>query len=174
MKDYFSLPEQEKKALIQRAYDAGYNYEFHYSNCGQCALAALSDVFPDLGIDDKVFKSAFGLGGGCGQSTMGTCGALCGAVMAVSLVLGRERSDMEHPPQAGYDAANEIYQEFVKNFDGPRCCDVQTHLFGRSFTFREEGMGEAYAKAGGHSKCGIAVGTAAAIVAKMIVDGKVK
>lgn len=174
MKDYTALPEEEKKALIRQAYEAGYAYENAYSNCGQCTLAALSDVFPDLGIDDKIFKSAFALGGGFGQSTKGTCGALSGAGMAISLILGRERSNMENVTQNCFDAAYQVYEKFAEKFQGPRCCDVQKTLFGECFEFRKEGQLEGYLNAGGHSKCGTVVGTAASLVAELIVSGGLK
>lgn len=174
MQDYSKLPESEKKALVQKAYDAGFHYEHSYSNCGQCTLAALSDVFPDLGIDDKIFKAAFALGGGFGQSTRGTCGALSGAGIAISLLLGRERSHMDVVTQNCFDAAYEIYEQFIAKFNGPRCCDVQTSLFGQCFEFRKEGQLDGYLAADGHGKCGTVVGTAAALVAQMIVDGKLK
>lgn len=174
MKNYSKLTAEEKRELLQKAYDTGYYYENTYSNCGQCTLAALSDVFPDLGIDDKLFRSAFALGGGFGQSTLGTCGALSGAGMAVSVILGRERSNMEHVTQNCFDVAYKIYEKFVEKFGGCRCCDVQTHLFGECFEFRKEGKLEGYLKAGGHSKCGTVVGTAAALVAEMILSGELK
>lgn len=171
MKNYSALSAEEKEALVKAAYDAGYNYEHKYSNCGQCTLAALSDVFPDLGIDDKIFKSAFALGGGFGQSTKGTCGALSGAGMAISLVLGRERSDMSHVTQDCFDAAYRIYEQFTEKFGGPRCCDVQNALFGQCFEFRKEGQLDGYLAADGHGKCATAVGTAASLVAALIVSG---
>ncbi len=174
MKDYSVLTPEEKQALVQKAYERGYYYENTYSNCGQCTLAALSDVFPDLGIDDKIFKSAFALGGGFGQSTLGTCGALSGAGMAISLILGRERSSMDKVTQNCFDAAHKVYEAFASKFDGCRCCDVQTHLFGECFEFRKEGKLEGYLAAGGHSKCGTVVGTAASLVAQLIVDGELK
>lgn len=173
MKDYTILSEQEKKELVQKAYDRGYYYENSFSNCGQCCLAALSDVFPDLGIDDKIFRAAFALGGGFGQSTMGTCGALSGAGIAISILMGRERSDLEHPTQACFDMAYDVYEKFTAKFGGCRCCDVQESLFGECFKFRE-GQLEGYLNAGGHSKCGTVVGTAASLVAELIVQGKVK
>ena len=172
MQDYSKLPLEEKQALVQKAYDRGFYYESTFSNCGQCTLAALSDVFPDLGIDDKIFKSAFALGGGFGQSTLGTCGALSGAGMAISLLLGRERSDMAHGTQECFDAAYEVYCKFVEKFGGCRCHDVQTCLFGTCYRFREEGQLDGYLASGGHDKCGTVVGTAAALVAQLIVDGK--
>lgn len=174
MKDITMLSAQEKDALIQKAYDRGYYYENAYSNCAQCVLAALSDVFPELGIDDKIFKCAFSLGGGYGQSTLGTCGALSGAGMAISLLLGRERSDMEKVPQECFDLTYKVYEKFTKKYNGPRCCDVQAALFGECFEFRKEGRLDAYLAADGHAKCGTAVGTAASIVAELIVNGELQ
>lgn len=174
MKDYTKLSDTEKQGLVQKAISAAHDYEQKYSNCGQCCLAGLSDAFPDLGIDDKIFKSAFGFGGGYGQATIGTCGALNGAAMAISIITGRERSDMANPPQFCYDLAYKILKEFEAKYGGIRCCDVQKSLFGKCFVFREKGEGDGYAAAGGHDKCATVVGTAAGMVAKLIVNGELK
>lgn len=174
MKDYTLLSPEEKQALIQKAYDRGYFYENSYSNCGQCTLAALNDVFPDLGIDEKIYKAAFALGGGLGQTTRGTCGALSGAAMAVSLLLGREMSHMEAVTQNCFDVAHRIYEKFSAKFEGMRCCEVQTHIFGRYYEFRKEGELEGYLAAGGHSKCGTVVGTAASLVAELLVNSEIR
>lgn len=174
MKDYSILSAQEKDALVQQAYDAGFRYENTYSNCAQCCLAGLSDVFPDMGIDDKLFKSAFALGGGVGQSTLGTCGALSGAAMAISVILGRERSNMTEIPQICFDLAYKVYEQFTAKYGGPRCRDVQLTLFNRCHEFRKPGELDAYLAADGHGRCGTAVGTAAALVARLIVDGELR
>ena len=172
MKDYSILTKEEKEALIQKARDIGYQYENRYGNCSQCMLASLSDVFPDLGIDDRLIKSVYGLGGGFARTTFGTCGALSAAAVAISLRLGRERQKMDEDPEACMFAAGKVYNQFVEKYGGPRCRDVQTKLFGVSHEFLKEGETEKYIEAGGHDKCGKVVGSVAGFVAELIVNGE--
>jgi len=174
MKDYSVLTKEEKDMLVQKAREAGYQYENRYGNCPQCTLAALSDVFPDLGIDDKLFKALYCLGGGVARTTQGTCGALSAAAAAVSLVLGRERQNMEEEPHDCMKVAEKVFDRFVEKYGGPRCCDVQTALFGRNHVFIEDGETEAYFEAGGHNKCGHVVEDTAGWVAELIVSGEVR
>ncbi len=174
MKDYSVLTKEEKDSLVQQAREAGYRYENQFGNCPQCTLAALSDVFPDLGIDDKLFKAMYCLGGGVARTTQGTCGALSGAAAAISLVLGRDRQNMEEEPHACMEVAEKVFDRFVEKYGGPRCCDVQTALFGKNHVFIEEGETEAYFEAGGHTKCGHVVEDAAGWVAELIVRGEIK
>ena len=114
MKDYSVLTKEEKDSLVQQAREAGYRYENQFGNCPQCTLAALSDVFPDLGIDDKLFKAVYCLGGGVARTTQGTCGALSGAAAAISLVLGRDRQNMEEEPHACMEVAEKVFDRFVE------------------------------------------------------------
>ncbi len=171
MNDFRTLTERERQDIIQRTIDTSAMYEKTFGNCAQCCLAGLSDIFPDLGIDNKVFKSAFGFGGGYAVTTKGTCGALNGAAMAISLILGRERNNMEADHKACYDAVFKVYAQFIERFGGIRCCDVQTSLFGQCFDFRIDGESEKYAEAGGHTECSKVVGAAAGYVAELIVSG---
>ena len=57
-------------------------------NCAECVLTAFLKHF-DTGLPEEVVKLATGFGGGMGH-TKNTCGAITGAVMALSSVVGRE------------------------------------------------------------------------------------
>jgi hypothetical protein len=54
--------EAIKQALLDKAYQLGFEYEKTYRGCSQCAIAAIQDTL-DIR-DDSVFKAGTGLAGG--------------------------------------------------------------------------------------------------------------
>ena len=75
--------------------------------------------------------------------TCGTCGALTGAIMGISLGLGR--SDASGTVQQSYTATQRLIQEFEQEFGARDChvllgCDLNTPE-GQT-TFRESRLGE--------------------------------
>ena len=57
-------------------------------NCSECVMTAFLKHF-ETGLPKEVVKLATGFGGGMGH-TKNTCGAITGAVMALSAIVGRE------------------------------------------------------------------------------------
>ena len=57
-------------------------------NCAECVMTAFMNHF-DTGLPKEVVKLSTGFGGGMGH-TKNTCGAITGAVMALSAIVGRE------------------------------------------------------------------------------------
>ena len=57
-------------------------------NCAECVMTAFMNHF-DTGLPKEVLKLSTGFGGGMGH-TKNTCGAITGAVMALSAIVGRE------------------------------------------------------------------------------------
>ncbi|HLY95923.1 MAG TPA: C-GCAxxG-C-C family protein, partial [Sideroxyarcus sp.] len=79
--------------------------------------------------------------------TCGTCGALTGAMMGLSLTLGR--SEASEPVQPSYMATQRLIREFEKEFGARDCnvllgCDLNTPE-GQA-KFRESRLGERCAK----------------------------
>lgn len=79
--------------------------------------------------------------------TCGTCGALTGAIMGLSLGLGR--SDASETVQPSYTATQRLIQEFEQEFGARDChvllgCNLNTPE-GQA-TFRESRLGERCAK----------------------------
>lgn len=170
-KKYADLPENEKKELVERAYQLGYEYEAKCGNCPQCVLATIQEVFG--GIDNAVFKASFGLGAGVGGTSKGNCGALCGAVMAISAFTGREREHFQDgkAPKC-QELSRRIIQKFEEQYGGILCHQVQTKIFGQSYDLTVPEQYKAFIEDGGHvDKCTAVVGNAARWVAEMIVDG---
>ena len=171
MMDYTKLSASEKEALIQKAAESAFHYENTYGSCAQSCLGGLRDAFPELGISEEIFKSSYGLAGGCGCSIKGTCGALSGAAMAISLIAGRDKSHMDDDFTSCYDKIKKVIAKFSEKF-GVTCCEVQTATMGACFDFMTE-VGEAgYNAKNGDENCSKAVSYATQLVAEMIVSGE--
>jgi len=163
--------KNSKQEVIAKAYQLGFEYEKEKHYCSQCVLAALQEVFQIR--DDKVFQAAYGLSGGVGSSTSGSCGALSGAVMAIGYLYGRSRKEFEENVSNKKTAvlAKKVYDRFVTEYGGCLCKEVQTKIFGRSFDFWNEEEVQAFEKAGGHEdKCPDVVAKAAAWTAEILWD----
>lgn len=98
--------------------------------------------------------------------TCGTCGALSGAVMGVSLAFGRSRTG--DPVQDAYETTQKLVREFEQTFGSRNChellgCDLGTPEGQRRF--REEGLRE---------RCAQYTGKAAEIAARLIFANSVQ
>lgn len=97
--------------------------------------------------------------------TCGTCGALTGAIMGVSLALGR--SDADDPVQPSYAATQRLIKEFEQEFGARDChvllgCDLNTPE-GQT-AFREKRLGQ---------RCAGYTGKAAEIAARIISEAEI-
>jgi len=107
------------RRLAEEAFDSGLH----------CAEAVVSALAKAQGIDSELppkMATAFcaGMSLSCGP-----CGALTGAVMGLSLALGR--SDVRQSVNASYAATRELIRTFENEFGGRECgqllgCDIGT------------------------------------------------
>ena len=160
----------DRQETLERVYALGFEYEQKYSNCAQCALAAIQDVLG--GIDDEVFKAANALAGGAGLTTQGTCGALSGGMMAISTRYGRDRASFTTTrPRKAAALSKRLFDRFVAEYGSPICTCVHQALFGRSFDFWNPDDARAFDAAGGHvDKCTSVVGKTAQWTAEILLD----
>ncbi len=171
-----SEKKNSKQEVIDKAYQLGFEYEKEKHYCSQCVLAALQEVFQikdDQIKDDKLFQAAYGLAGGVGSSTNGSCGALSGAVMAISYLYGRSRKEFEEniSNKKATELAKKVFDRFVTEYGGCLCKEIQTKIFGRSFDFWNEEEVKAFEEAGAHiDKCTSVVAKAAAWTAEILWD----
>ena len=88
-------------------------------NCSECVMTAFLNHF-DTGLPKEVVKLATGFGGGMGH-TKNTCGAITGAVMALSAIVGRE--------QGIYPIVGKMVNE-IKDEYGTLICSELSNPFG--------------------------------------------
>lgn len=122
-----------------------------------CATDAFLGITEALEIKgrEEVFKATLGLSGGCGQMVRGTCGAILGMAMAISLSFGIDkkindeiRKDSEtmvpfykrRMPKWRYIMFNKILYviDRVKDkYGGTTCADIQFERHGQTFDSRD-------------------------------------
>ena len=164
--------EKTKQALLDKAYELGFEYEKVYRGCSQCVIAAIQDT---LNIrDDSVFKAATGLAGGGGLTGIGVCGGYVGAVMVLSQVVGRERSNFEDPEGVRYktfELTRKFLEDYTHELGSIICRDIQLIKFGRPYYIADADDYEKFEAAGGHvDKCPDVVGKAAKLAVGLILD----
>lgn len=174
MKDYTALSPSEKEALVKKAMDVGFQTETDYGNCIQSCLNGLYSAFPDIGITEDMLRGCFGIAGGCGCSLMGTCGALNAAAWTISLFCGRPIDDLSGDYESCHAMIREVIETFRQRYDGILCHEVMTHNMGGVYDWNTPEGDAAYMEHNGTFHCATAVAFCAEIVARMIVDGKLK
>lgn len=165
--------EKSKRALLEKAFRLGFEYERNYGGCSQSVLAAIQDVFSLE--DGGAFKAATGLAGGISKIGM-VCGAFTGGVLALSLWKGRERSPDGSFEDPGYEIRDQLYgicrklyDKFEREYDSCICRDIQKKIFGRSFNLQDVKQYEEFEREGAHvDKCPQVVGRAAQWIAELI------
>ena len=129
-----------------------------FSGCSQSVLLPLQE---ELGIGDmESFRAATMLSAGLRRGE--SCGALIGGLMALGLVIGRERMEDTDAYQEAMVVQREMsnrFKEEVKKQFGFRqdlkstlCNEIQERILGRSWDLWTER--EAFLAAGGHSDTG--------------------
>ena len=130
-----------------------------------CAEAVVSALAKSQGIEsDLLPRVATAFCSGMAR-TCGTCGALTGAIMGISLALGRSKAG--ESVQTSYAATQRLVDEFEQQFGARDChvllgCDLGT-LEGQA-TFRDNQLGQ---------RCASFIGKAAEIAARILADGNV-
>ncbi len=158
--------------LIKKAYDVGFEYEKVYRGCSQAALGAIFDV---LNIkDDGVFKAATGFAGGGGLCGVSVCGGYAAGVLAISKLLGRERSNFKDPEGVRFEnfkLVRKFTQQYTEELGSLICRDVQIRKFGRPYYIADPDEFNKFEEAGGHrDKCTDVVGKATQLAVKFILE----
>jgi C_GCAxxG_C_C family probable redox protein len=167
-----SLPDKSKEEILQEAEATGTEFEKVYHGCAQCVLGTMMKLF-DLTHPD-VFRAATGLAGGVGLSVEGSCGALTGGVMALSMLYGRDLDRMDDPEKRrfiAYRLANQLHEQFVQEYGSSLCKEIHKKIMGRTYRLNDPEEWQAFLDAGGHTeKCPGVVGKAAKWTARMIIE----
>lgn len=154
--------------LAEEAYQLAHEYEASYGNCPQCVFGAVQDVL-EIG-DDQTFQAAHTLAGGGALTSLGTCGALTGGLLAIGAVYGRDKAHFAGgKAQESSRIAKRLFDRFQLEFGGVLCSEVQTRLMGRSFNLWTDG--NEFEAAGGHKeKCPTVTGRTARWVVEILQE----
>ena len=120
--------------------------------CSEAIIKVVCEACGEGDFDEAV-RMATGFGAGMGHSG-GACGALTGAIMAASLILGR--TDAKGPWRDATSAARELRKRFVAEFGATECPAIISPFGG----MRGEGR---------HEHCRAITGAAAAWVAEKVL-----
>jgi mannitol-1-phosphate 5-dehydrogenase len=151
--NYSDKIEWIKKA--QEAYRLGFEYEKKYHGCGQCAIAAASEVLGNF--DDEVFNSATGLCGGLGLVTENTCSALTGGAMVIGTVYPRRREHFDGDRDNKYlnfELVRNLRDKFIQEYGTTVCRTIHEKIYGRTYDMRLAEERQAFEEAGGHGDNG--------------------
>ncbi len=156
------IEDLDKESQIKKIEQLAYNFEKQYGGCPQAVLAAFKKVYDFIG--DDLFRAGTGLAGGLGLSGE-VCGALLGAAMVISVVCGRDYSNLEDKEGNRYVAfkmVRELRQLFLDEYGSIHCYDIQKKIMGRKFDLWDKDEKKAFLIAGGHEdKCPKVCGNAA-------------
>ena len=162
--------QKTDRAIAQKAYKLGFQYEKVYKGCSQCVLAAVQDLFGER--NDDVFQAASGLAGGAGLCGDSGCGGYSGGIMALSQFSGRVREnflDPERTRRKSFDLAKKLHDKFIAEYGSVICRDIQQKILGRGYYLRDPEEFEKFEKAGAHAeKCPSVVGNAARWVGEIL------
>jgi len=174
------MTKRDKSTRLEKVKKAAREYD-RYGGCSQSVLLSLQKEF-HIG-DEQSFMSATALAGGVVWSGE-TCGAIIGALMALSLLIGRKKiEDTEQYREAMGPSVELInrFKEELKNQFGFKeplkstlCREIQGKIYGRSFDLLDERDYQAFIDAGGHSDrgcpgvCSIAAQVAAEKILSLI------
>lgn len=119
--------EQKIQERIATAENAAGEYFKQGLNCAECVFQSCLDM-QNLNLPKEVIALASGFGGGMGQ-TRNTCGAITGAILALSALKGRNPFEKETPKeriqqlQEVYIPFKEMVQEIEQQYGTLICRD---------------------------------------------------
>ena len=163
----------DEKAMTraERAFVTGQQIEEKFGGCAQCVLRSL--ILNGCDIPKEVFRSASGLAAGVGRQGE-TCGAVTGAVLALSALYGREfdRFDETEARDKTFGLCYRFMDKFRAEYGSIQCCDIQKDKYGRKFEMYDPEEFRAFLAAGGHDPggCPSVVGNAATFVVEILEE----
>ena len=166
------MKNEQIDEFAEKAYDLGFEYEKVYRGCSQAALGAIYDV---LNIkDDGIFKAATGFAGGGGLCGVSVCGGYAAGVLAISQLMGRERSNFKDPEGVRFEnfkLVREFTLKYLEELGSIICRDIQIKKFGRPYYIADKDEFEKFEEAGGHrDKCTDVVGRATRLAVRFILE----
>jgi len=160
------MDDLNKVALSEEVYETAVCYELDFGCCPQCVLSAIQET---VGlVDDQTIKASHGLSGGGGLMGQGTCGALAGGLMALSVKRGRDRDKFSKGRFINnFNKGRELVEKFREEFDGVTCEDLQKNFTGKTYDMWNAKEYAQFDKERG-MKCAHASGSVARWVVEML------
>jgi C_GCAxxG_C_C family probable redox protein len=156
------MPNQESSTLGDRAQEL-------LAVSGNCAQSSFAVLAEHLGIDAAGTLKA--LTPFPGIALRGeTCGAVVGSVMAIGMVLGRDRLDDYPGMRPSLAVARRFCRSFENQFGGTACQEVLQQGLGDTFDLASTEGVAAYLGAGGHEHCSIVVAHSVQTAADMLAE----
>ena len=150
-----------KEEMLNRVYARALENDRDYHGCSQSVVDSIQKEF-GIGNKESLMAGTVLAGGVLGQGE--TCGAITGAMMALGLVLGRDRIEDSKTYREAMLSCLEIYNSIKEElkrafgFEGELkstlCRDIQEKVYGRPFNMLDEDDRQAFVDAGGHSETG--------------------
>lgn len=155
------MADHQTPPLAQRARDL---LELS-GNCAQSSYTALAERF---GFEPgSTLRALTPFAGGIALRGE-TCGAVTGSLMAIGMVLGRDRLDDRAGAQPSVKAARHFCRGFAAEFGSTSCRAVLQQGLGGSFDFTRPEEAAAYVAAGGDQFCSRLVGRSVMLAAEAI------
>jgi hypothetical protein len=133
----------EKSEVDREVLDETYRRGYDYCTRIGCAPGVFAAVMETLGYEDDpvvngIWKATLGLVGGTGNMSVGTCGAMAGAAMAISYSFGFTKEDLKDPEGMKQmirvnGAVAEVGKRMQEKYGHIQCQEVQFHHWGKSY-----------------------------------------
>ena len=154
--------DDKKMTRAESAFATGLQTEMKFGGCGQCVLYSL--IENGLDVSKDVFRSASGLAAGVGRQGE-TCGAVTGAILAISALNGREFDKLAETAARNktFALCYRFIDKFKAEYGSIQCRDIQKKLYGKSYNMTNFEDFQAFLADGGHEPqgCPAVVGNAA-------------
>jgi len=135
-------------------------------NCAQTSFLALQEVFELQ--DGSILKALTPLPGIALRGE--TCGAVIGSLMALGLVYGRDKEDLDNWSSyiRSLPSARKFCRSFEAEYGSTMCGDIVEKQFGRRFNLADPAESMEWLSEGAVEKCGAVIATAVGIAAEII------
>jgi C_GCAxxG_C_C family probable redox protein len=166
--------ERSGQDIRDKAFALAKKYEIENGNCAQSVFAAVTE---SLGMEnDDVLRAATGFADGIGLTGDGHCGALSGAVMAISHMFGRRKEEFHRRGKMmkALLLSRKLENRFMGEYGMCRCHDLQVKFYGRFFNLMEPSELEAALKAGMLERCSSLSGEVASLAVELILEQQAK
>lgn len=123
------MEEKNEQTIVEEITREAANYFKCGPNCTECVVMSIMNHF-ETGLPKEAVALASGFGGGMGM-THNTCGAMTGAVMALSACIGRKNPlEKETVPErikeihALYEPVRRMVEEMKKQYGSLICSEI--------------------------------------------------